>query len=42
MIVAGLCGVIVDECSPLGLLWDLICNEVGVLKVANPDTVDDK
>ena len=42
MIVAGLCGVIVDECFPLGLLWDVISNEVGVLKVANPDTVDDK
>ena len=42
MIVAGLCVVIVDEGFPLGLLWDVISNEVGVLKVANPDTVDDK
>ena len=42
MIVAGLCGVIVDECFPRGLLWDVISNEVSVLKVANPDTVDDK
>ena len=42
MIVAGLCGVIVDECFSLGLLWDVISNEVGVLKVANTDTVADE
>ena len=42
MIVAGLCGVIVDECFPLGLLWDVISNEVGVLKVVSPDTLGDK
>ena len=34
--------MIVDECFSLGLLWDVISNKVEVLKVANPDTVDDK
>ena len=42
MIVAGLCVVIVDEGFPLGLLWDVISNEVVVLKVVNPDTAVDK
>ena len=34
--------MIVDECFTLELLWDVISDEVEVLKIANPDTVDDR